>query len=139
MTDMDCGCNVNCSGLAIVASVIIGIITSFLVYNAAVAVTSTFLWVLFGIAVVWLALLMALGALSQSSGFKTCLCSGMPLILTGFLGTILVSLILLAVSFPAASVAGAIIKGALLLFFTLGITSAACLIRCSAGCGAEQE
>lgn len=137
MTNMNCGCRTSCTGLAVVASIIIGIITSFLVFTATVAVTPAFLWVLFGIAVVWLAVLLITAATTRTRGVRDCLCSGLTVILTGILGTILTSVILLAITFAATSVIGAIIAGILLLFFTLTITSTACLIKCIAGCDEE--
>lgn len=133
MTNMNCSCRTSCTGLAVVASIIIGIVTSFLVYTATVTVTPAFLWVLFGIAVVWLAVLFIVTATTRRS-IRDCLCPGLAVILTGILGTVLASIILLAITFAATSVIGAIIAGVLLLFFTLTLTSTACLIKCIAGC-----
>ena len=133
MTNMNCSCRTSCTGLAVVASIIIGIITSFLVFTATVTVTPAFLWVLFGIAIVWLAVLFIVTATTRRS-IRDCLCSELAVILTGILGTVLTSIILLAITFAATSVIGAIIAGVLLLFFTLTLTSTACLIKCIAGC-----
>lgn len=137
MTDFNCGCRTTCTGLAIVASIIIGIITSFLVYTATVTVTPAFLWVLFGIAVVWLAVILFTTSVTRKRGIRDCLCSILPVLLAGILGTILIAVILLAITFAATSVIGAIIAGLLLLFFSLIITTTACLVKCAAGCDEE--
>ena len=137
MTNMNCGCRTSCAALAVVASIIIGIITSFLVYTATVTETPAFLWVLFGIAVVWLAVLLITTVTTGTRGVRDCVCSGLTVLLTGILGTILTSVILLGITFAATSVIGAIIAGILLLFFTLTVTSTACLIKCVAGCDEE--
>ena len=131
MAIFSCGCKSDCAGLAIVSSIIIGIITVFLRYTAVITVTPAFLWVTLGIAVVYLAVLLAVSPTIRRSG---CVCTNLPVLLTGILGTTLLSIVLLAVPFEATSVIGAIITGALLLFLSLIITTVACLIKCILGC-----
>lgn len=118
-----------CTAASVVASIIIGIITAFLQITAVIAVTPVFLWVLFGIAVVYLAVVLIAVALTRRS--TDC---GTPLsaVLAGILGTVLTSVILLGIPFAATSVIGAIITGALLGFFTLTVTGTACLTKCLA-------
>ena len=134
MTCNNCGCRSDCTFLAVVASIIIGVITAFLRFAAVITVTPTFLWLLFGIAVVYLAFTPATTVLIRTSGTQNCLCRVLAALLTGLLGTILTSVILLAIEFVATSIIGAIITGLLLLFFTLAVTSVACLVRCAANC-----
>ena len=133
MTNLNCCCKCNCTGYAIVASIIIGIITAFLTITAAITITPVFLWVLFGISILYLAVTLAVSSASNNN-IRGCICSILPVLLTGILGTILISVILLAITFAATSILGAIISGALLLFFSLAITSTACLVKCVAGC-----
>ncbi len=130
MSLFGCENKYNCIATAIVSSIIIGIITAFLRITAVITVTPAFLWVLFGIAVAYLATTLIPASLTQRiSG-----CSGPVLssLLSGILGTVLFSTVLLAIEFAATSVIGAIITGALLLFFSLTVTSTACLIKCLA-------
>lgn len=127
MAIFSCGCKSDCAGLAIVSSIIIGIITAFLRYTAVITVTPAFLWVTLGIAVVYLAVLLAVSPTIRRTG---CVCNNLPVLLAGILGTVLLSIVLLAIPFAATSVIGAIITGALLLFFSLIITTVACLINC---------
>lgn len=138
MSNLNCNCNNRCVGLAIIASIIIGVITAFLQITAVITVTPVFLWVLFGIAVVYLAVTLVTSASIRSPGTRRCLCSILPTLLIGILGTILTAIILLAITFAATSIIGAIITGALLVFFALTITSTACLVKCVAGCQGDE-
>lgn len=126
-------CSFGCTIIAVVASLIIGIITAFLRITAAITLTPAFLWVLLGIAVVYLAVTLVSGAIFR----KECcddLCTIVSAVLVGIIGTVLLSIILLAIEFAATSVTGAILAGALLFFFFLAITSTACLVRCFFNC-----
>ena len=129
-----CGCcKTNCTVLAVVSSLVIGIITAFLRITATITLTPAFLWVLLGIAVVYLAVTLLAGSIF---GKECCegLCSIITALLAGILGTVLLSIILLAIEFVATSVIGAIFTGALLFFFFLAITSTACLVSCFFNC-----
>lgn len=130
MSNFGCNCKSSCTGIAIVASLIIGIITAFLTITAVITVTPAFLWVVLGIAVVYLAILL----FTRGRGAIGCACSILPVLLIGILGAILVSVILLAISFAATSIVGAIITGLLLAFLSLIFTTTACLVNCEAGC-----
>ena len=133
MYNCSCSCRNNCGALAIIASIIIGVVATVLTITAVITVTPAFLWTTFGIAVGFLA--VSLLALSPARPYlRDCLCPILPLFLAGILGTVLTSVILLAITFAATSIAGAIITGLLLTFFSLIITSTACLVKCVAGC-----
>ena len=136
MSNLGCGCTCrnDCIGIGVLASIVIGIITAFLTFSAVITVGTAFLWVALGIAVVYPAITFAGSVFFRLSGIRSCVCRVLGVLLTGILGTILTSLILLAVSFAATSVIGAIITGLLLLFFSLIITSVVCFIKCSASC-----
>ncbi len=126
-------CRVGCTVIAIVVSLIAGVITAFLRITAAITVTPAFLWVLLGIAVVYLAVMLISSALYRHGCCEN-LCGIVNTLLSGILGTVLFSVVLLAVEFAATSVIGAVITGALLFFFFLTVTSTACLIRCLFNC-----
>lgn len=130
----NCNCKFNCVGLAVIASIVVGIVTAMLRITAVITVTPAFLWVLFGVAVVYLAVVLLASADIRASGICGCVCLNLPAILTGILGTVLTSVILLAITFAATSIVGAIITGALLFFFSLILTATACLVKCVAGC-----
>ena len=130
----NCNCRSDCTLLGIIVSITIGIIAAILRYTAIVTVTPAFLWVIFGIAVVYLGITPLLGALGRLTGSGICICAPLTGIIAGTLGTILAGVLLLGISFAATSPVGAIIFGFLAGFFTLVLTSVACLTRCIARC-----
>lgn len=132
------GCNFkcNCTAYAVIASVIIGVLTTFLQITGVITATPVFLWVAFGIAVVYLAILVLAAARMDSREQCCSPCNSLAALLTGILGTILLAVILLAVGIIATSLVSAILVGVLLFFFALMITGTACFIRCLADCGA---
>ncbi len=129
-----CNCRNNCTSIAVVVSIIIGIITAFLRITGVITVTPAFLWVVFGIAVVYLAVVLATTAVIERECTNDCVCPTLSVLLIGILGTILLSVVLLAISFVATSIVGAIVTGLLLLFFSLTVGATACLARCLAKC-----
>ncbi len=134
----NCNCRYNCTGLGAIASIILGVITAFLTFTATITVTPAFLWVLFGIGIGALALLLLYSVLLRRSTTRDCICNILPTVLTGILGTILATVILLGIAFAATSIIGAIITGALIFFFSLIITSLVCLVLCTAGCSDDE-
>ncbi len=130
MSNFNCQCKFNCVSLSVIASIIIGIIAAVLNFTAVITVTPAFLWVVFGIAVVYLAVALLAATSVRCAYF----CSILPALITGILGTILTAIILLAIEFAVTSVLGTLIVGALLAFFTLLITTTACALKCAAGC-----
>ena len=62
-----CNCRNNCTSIAVVVSIIIGIITAFLRITGVITVTPAFLWVVFGIAVVYLAVVLATTAVRPTA------------------------------------------------------------------------
>ncbi len=126
-------CRPGCTVIALAASLIVGVITAFLRITAAITLTPVFLWVLLGIAVVYLAVVLVAGALSRNECGEG-LCGIITTLLAGILGTILLSIVLLAIEFVATSIIGAVLTGALLFFFSITVTSTACLVRCFFNC-----
>ncbi len=137
MSGMNLRCNDGCTILAIIASIIIGVITAFLTITAVITITSAFAWVTFGIAIVYLALALVTSSSVRCVAIQSCICAKIPVLLTGILGTILTSVILLGISFAATSIIGAVIAGALGFFFSLMIAETACLVKCASGCSED--
>ncbi len=134
MSGFCCDCRNKCTCASIIASIIIGIVAGILRITGVITVTPAFAWVTFAIAVVYLAVLLITSRRRNTSECGCNICEILTLLLTGILGTILTSVILLAIVFVATSVIGAIITGALLFFFTLTVTSTACLVKCVSDC-----
>lgn len=128
MAIFGCGCKNTCTSIAVVASLIIGVVAAFLRVMAVITVTPAFLWVTFGIAVVYLAILLA-DALFAPRDTTVCAAKTVNTVLAGIVGTVLFSLVLLAIPFVATSIVGAILTGVLLFFFSLIITATACLVK----------
>lgn len=125
-------CNRNCNRnecliIAIASSIVIGIVSAVLRITGIITVTPAFLWVVFGIAVVYLAIAFVTSSLRR---FDTP-CSARSIVATliaGILGTVLFSVILLGIAFVATSTVGAVLTGLLLASFSLIITTTACLV-----------
>ena len=134
MSQNHCDCKFGCVAISAIASFIIGIIAAALTFTATITITPAFLWVAFGIAIVYLLATLVSSAFIRTAGIRGCVCSTLPALLTGILGTALSALVLLGVSFAATSVLGAIIAGVLVFFLSLTVTTTACLVKCTLGC-----
>ncbi len=132
LNNCGCGPRCTCTLAAIVASAILGVLTAFLQITGVITITTVFLWVVLGVAVVYLG---GLALVRQSQEVCGCLCTALNTLLAGILGSIALALILLAVGITATSITSAILVGLLLFFFSLTFTSLACLIRCRQSCG----
>ena len=133
MAQFSCNCRCSCTVAAVIASALVGIITAFFQITGVITVLPVFLWVVFGIAVVYLGILTA-AAFAGTNIQSRCRCSVLNSVLIGILGSVLLSVILLAVGIVATSVVSAILVGLLLFFFALTLTASACLIRNLTGC-----
>ena len=129
-----CQCRFNCTTLAVIASAIIGIVAAFLTMSGNLALGTTFLWVFFGIAIALLAVNLVVSGLYNNENKPDCLCPTQAITLTGILGTVLFSIILLLVDVALTSVIGTILSGLLFASFALTLTSTACLIKCLGEC-----
>ena len=129
MRMLSCDCRCNCTLAAIILSALAGVLAAFLQVTAVITVTPVFLWVMFGIAVAYLVGLLVAAARGGGQDFSQCQCSALNTVLVGILGTVLFSLVLLAVGIVATSVVNAIIVGLTVGFFALILTATACLIR----------
>ncbi|MBR6808364.1 MAG: hypothetical protein IKM46_08290 [Clostridia bacterium] len=135
MTNNCCTCKPKCTILGITASVIIGIVASLLTVTGNLTLPLPFVWTLFGVAIGFLGVTLLSVSLVRNSYVRECICSTLPALFTGIFGTILTAAVLITIDIAAASVLGAIVTGLLLLFFTLTLTTGACLAKCIAGCG----
>lgn len=134
MALFNCSCKRDCTLIAVVASLILGVVAAFLQITAVITVTPTFLWVALGIAVGFLGVLLVTTALARRAECKPCLCSSLRTVLTGILGAILFATVLLAVGITATSVVSAILIGLLVASLTLIFGGSACLVQCLADC-----
>ena len=127
----------SCGVLAVLGSIIVGVIAAILRYTAVITVTPAFLWVVLGVAVVYLAIILLSSARFSNLAAKSCICPVFSVLLTAILGAVLTSLILLGITFATTSIIGTIISGALIGFFSLIFAETVCLIKCLTKCGNE--
>ena len=127
MAVLNCECRYSCTGLAVVAALILGIIGAFLQITGVIALNATFLWVILGVAVVYLAILLATACFGTCS--IGCSCRPKLAVLAGILGAVVLSIVLLGIPAASAGVLGAILSGGTLFFFFLIIFASACLAR----------
>ena len=121
----------DCVGLALMVSVVLGVVAALLRITAVITVTPAFLWVALGIAIGYLAVLLASTGCCPKP--IPCRCGNRTLtaVLAGILGTALVAVILLGITFAATSIVGAVLVGLLILFLSLTVSATACLVaRC---------
>lgn len=130
----NCNTRVECAFLSIAASVLVGIVAAIAQFTAIITLTTVFYIVAFGIAVLFLAVLLALLPMPYRTACQGCCNSNIKLTTAGILGTIATSIILIAVGFAATSVLGAIFVGLLAAFFALIVTSVVCAVNCAASC-----
>lgn len=135
MSIFGCRCKCSCLLAAVIASVILGVVTAFLQITGTITVAPVFLWVVFGIAIVYLGVLVVAAALSGEEEASECLCATLNALLSGILGTALFAVVLLAVGIVATSILSAILVGVLVFFFSLTLTGTACLVRYLTACG----
>lgn len=135
MTTCSCRYNASCILFAVITSLIVGIIASFLQITAAITITPAFLWTLFGVVLGLFAVLLFSSAQLSRTGSGCDRCAILNIALAGILGTVLFSVILLIAGIVATSIISAIFVGLLLFSFALTLTSLACYIRCTLNCG----
>ncbi len=134
MALFNCSCKRDCTLIAVIASLILGVVAAFLQITAVITVTPAFLWVALGIPVAYLGVLLVTTALARRTQCKPCVSSALETVLTGILGSILFAVVLLAVGIIATSVISAILVGLLVASLTLTFAGSACLVLCLADC-----
>ena len=134
MSQFSCNCKCSCTGTAVIASAIIGVLTAFAQITGVITVTPEFIWILSGITVAYLGVFAAAVAVARKTAHRRCLRSPLGALLLGILGTLVLALVLLATSIEASGLLRALLSGFLLFFFALTLTAAPCFLRCLADC-----
>ena len=137
MSVFPCNCTNRCSCIlaAIIASVILGVVAAFAQITGVITVAAVFLWAALGFGVVYLAAVLLAVVLTGRSLRSGCACETLDTLLAGILGTVLLSLVLLAVGITATGIVSAILVGLLAAALTLTVTATACFIRSLLDCG----
>ena len=129
-----CKTKCDCTIIAVIASVITGIITAFLNFSASIAVPQFVLWILFGVALGFLAISLIIAPFICRKEGGECLCTSLTALLTGVFGTVLAALVLVLVDLAASGLLASLVTGLLFGFFALTITSAGCIVKNLFGC-----
>lgn len=129
MRMFDCECRCRCTPAAIVASAVAGVLAAFFQITGVITIAPVFLWVIFGVAVAYLAGLLVTAVRCCGVEISNCGCAALHTILAGILGTVLFALVLLAFGIVATSIVSAILVGLAVAFFALILTGTACLVR----------
>ena len=133
-----CSCKFNCTLTAIIASLVAGVATTLLVVTSSLVLTPVILWVFGGIGLAFLLLSYA-GAIFNCSRNVCGCCFPFKAVLTGAIGTIIGSAVLLLVDLAATGIVSALLSGVTIFFFILTLTGAACFAKCHAGCSADSD
>ena len=139
MRQTNCNTRVDCAFLSIAAAIIVGIVAAIAQFTAIVTFSTVFYIVAFGVAVLFLAILLALVPVLYRVSCQSCCNFNIKLTTAGILGSIVTSIILLAVGFAATSGLGAVFIGLLAAFFTLTVTSVLCTVNCVSECKYNSE
>lgn len=137
MNFFGCNCKLDCTAEAVIVAAIVGVLAAFAQITGVIVLAPVFLAVAFGIAVVYLAVVLVAAALAQRPHRGCCACRPLQAVLSGILGTILLALVLLAVGIVATSVVSAILVGLLVFFFALVFMGTVCLVKCLGDCEEE--
>ena len=129
-----CKTKCDCTLIAVIASVIAGIIAAFLNFSAAIALPQFVLWIFFGVALGLLAVSLVAAPFVCRCENKECFCASLVAFLVGVFGTVAAALVLVLVDITAGGLLASLIAGLLFGFFALVITSAGCLVKNLFGC-----
>ena len=117
MSILNCNCRCACGLRAVAVSAIVGVLAAFFLITGVITVFPV----------------LALALTRRNEGCS-CQCDLLKLVLAGILGTILLSLVLLAVGIVATSILSAMLVGILLFAFALIFTATACFVVCLTDC-----
>lgn len=123
----NCGCTRDCVFWSLIVSLAVGVLVAFLTVTAVIVLAPIASVVALGYAAVYLALLTIF---RRRGGC----CRALFAVIIGLLVTILAALVLIAFTFAATSVVGAIVTGVLAAAVTLTLTTSGCYLRCDADC-----
>ncbi|MBR5234073.1 MAG: hypothetical protein IKW03_07665 [Clostridia bacterium] len=126
-----CGCKTkcDCTIIAVIVSIIAGIVATFLNFSGTIAIPQFVLWIFFGVALGLLGLSLVAAPFIGKRESGTCLCTSLIAFFVGIFGTVLFSLVLVLIDIAAGGILASILTGLLIGLFALAITSAACIVK----------
>lgn len=124
MCKKDCGCL-----LGLVISAILGVIVGFLVYTTEIVGITTAIWIAFGLAVGAVVLLAILSVVTRGKT-ERCICNNGTCLAIGAVGTIITTIIALAITVTTGVIGIAVLIGLVVLFLGLTIFGLLSLVLC---------
>lgn len=128
-----CCCRRDCTTWAIVAAVVAGVLAVFLQVTGIITIGAAALTAALGVGLVALAVLLLAMATNQN-GDGYCLCRSVGTALAGAIGSVVLSVALLALPLAVTGVVYLLLAGLLVAAFALLLASVVCLIHCLTGC-----
>lgn len=125
----DCKCKSVCTVYAILSAVCFGFAAAVLRLQCLFVFKPVFLWNLLGISAAYLAVLVVAAVLDKKENPCLRKCTVFNTLLAAVLGSVLFSALLLGVGSIAPTVLSAVLGGILVAFFSLTVTSTACLVK----------
>ena len=124
----------NCTCISIIISAIVGIVASFLQIGGLFIFIPLIAVVFLAVAILFLLATLIAAGLGRITAQYSCVCSALNALLTGIIGTVITSIIVLAFGIIAIGVISSIFTGLLVFFTALMILSTVCLIKAFANC-----
>ncbi|MGN1194407.1 MAG: hypothetical protein ACI4SB_02895 [Acutalibacteraceae bacterium] len=129
LNDCDCKFRCVCTVYAIISSIILGLVAAVLSVCRVICFKPVFFWFLLVISIVYLAVLIIAAVLKKDERQCKCKCQILNTLLAGILGTVAISILLLGIGHCIPCGLSAVLIGVLIAFFSLTVTSTACLVK----------
>lgn len=124
-----CNCKYECAYLAVIVSILSGVVLGVL-YSIGLIATGLIFWVYLLIGALGILLTPIYGLNNNSGCVESCFCRYKNLITVGGIGTIVFAAVGLIVQFIASTIAVSIIIGLATFFIVFLLSSALCLANC---------
>jgi len=122
-----------CESIGLIISIVFGVLVAALFASGLIPFITTAVWILFGLAVLFLVFLVSgvyFAALSVAPALQKCICKNALCLLAGTIGTIISAIVALSIELVFTLIAVIVIIGFLAFFFALMILGLIALIRC---------
>lgn len=128
MRNMCCEDRCSCTILAVIISAVVGIVLAFAQMSSGITLSTIYLAVILGIAVIYLAVTLLSVATARYQFRSLCSRSALDALIIGIIGTIIMAIVSILVGI-AATVIGAVIVGLLGGFLALMLSATVCVIK----------
>ena len=134
MSNCTCECRWNCAAIGIIISLIVGVVGAIILATTTPVIPVAIYWGTLVTALVFLAVTLIVTAITRLVGTASCLCNTLPTLLSGIIGTIILSIVVLVINIATITLPLAILLGVLIAFAGIMLSGLVCLTTCIAGC-----